>query len=97
MALNGLHAIAETPVSVEYRGKRIETGYRADVIVEQQVLLELKAVERLMPIHEAQTLTYLRLSSLRIGLLINFNVVSLKNGIKRLAAPRRIRFEPLTP
>ena len=91
----GLAAVAEVPVSLHYHGRTIETGYRADIIVEQKVLLELKATERLLQIHQAQALTYLRLSQLQIGLLINFNVVSLKNGIRRLAVPP-LR-TPLTP
>ena len=61
----------------------IDWGYTADIIVDGQVILELKAVERTLPLHEAQLLTYLRLSPCRIGLLINFNTVSLTDGIKR--------------
>jgi GxxExxY protein len=70
---------------VEYRGLRIECGYRVDLMVEHQVIVELKAVERILPVHEAQLLTYLRLSSLPVGLLLNFNVPLMKAGIKRLA------------
>lgn len=58
-------------------------GFRADVIVEDAVLLELKAVEKILPVHEAQMLTYLKLSGIRTGLLMNFNAMPLKNGIKR--------------
>jgi len=64
-------------------GLEIAGAYRADIIVEGSVLLELKAVERLVPIHHAQLLTYLRLSGLRLGLLLNFNVPRLKDGIRR--------------
>ena len=67
-----------------YKGAAIEPGFRADLIVEDSVLLELKAVEKLLPIHEAQVLTYLKLSGIRTGLLLNFNAMPLKNGIKRL-------------
>ena len=79
-----LRARAEIPTPIDYRGTRLETGFRCDLLVEECVLLELKAVERLMPIHEAQVMTYLRLANVKVALLLNFNVVSLKNGIKRL-------------
>jgi len=71
----------ELPVS--YKGVELSCGYRLDVVVQGAVVLELKAVERLLPIHEAQLLTYLRLSRKRVGLLINFNVTTLKKGIVR--------------
>jgi len=69
---------------VFYKGLQLECGYRLDLLVEDRVIVELKAVEALLPIHEAQLLTYLKLRKLRLGLLINFNVPILKNGIKRL-------------
>jgi GxxExxY protein len=62
----------------------MECGYRADVIVENKVLIEIKCVEALADIHKAQTLTYLRLTNIKLGLLINFNVILLKDGIKRI-------------
>lgn len=74
----------QVPLPVEYKGIKLECGYRLDVLVDSLVILELKAVEQLEPIHEAQLLTYLRLSKLWLGLLINFNVPVVKNGIKRL-------------
>lgn len=61
----------------------LEAGYRLDLVVEESVLLELKSVEKIEPIHEAQLMTYMRLSGLRVGLLINFNVLALHTGIKR--------------
>lgn len=67
-----------------YKSIRLDCGYRIDVVVEEQVILELKTVERLMPIHEAQILTYLKLSGLRIGLLLNFNSAVLKDGMQRI-------------
>ena len=67
-----------------YKGLEIDAAYRIDILVEGIVLLELKAVDKLEPIHEAQLLTYLRLSNRWLGLLMNFNTVVLKNGIKRL-------------
>jgi GxxExxY protein len=72
------------PLPVIYKSIRLDCGYRIDMVVEEQVILELKTVERLMPIHEAQILTYLKLSGLRIGLLLNFNSAVLKNGMRRI-------------
>lgn len=79
----GLSVRQEVPLSVIYEGMRFDKGYRADIIVEDTVLLELKAVERLQPVHKAQTLTYLYLSRCTIGLLMNFNCVLLKHGLHR--------------
>lgn len=72
-------------IPIAYRNLRIEAGFRADLLVEGCVLVELKAVETLLDIHTAQVLTYLKLTKLHIALLINFNTTLLKNGIKRLA------------
>jgi GxxExxY protein len=74
----------QVPLPVTYKQVRLDLGYRLDVVVEQQVVLELKTVERLLPIHEAQLLTYLRLSGMKTGLLLNFFSPVLKDGIKRL-------------
>ena len=82
--LSGMSARQEMPIPFEYRGVPLECGYRADIVVEHKVLLELKTVERLLPIHEAQLLTYLKLSKLHIGLLLNFNTTRLRDGLKRL-------------
>jgi GxxExxY protein len=68
---------------IRYDGVEIDSGYLADIVVRDEVILELKAVENLHPLHEAQLLTYLRLSTCRTGLLINFNTVSLTDGIRR--------------
>ena len=68
---------------VVYKKIRLDCGYRMDIVVDNRLLLELKSVEILLPIHEAQLLTYLKLSGIRTGLLLNFNVAVLKNGIKR--------------
>jgi GxxExxY protein len=70
---------------IEYKGIKLDCNYRLDVLVDRQLILEIKACEALLPIHEAQLLTYLKLSGLKIGLLINFNVPMLKDGIKRIA------------
>jgi GxxExxY protein len=68
---------------IEFNGLHVESGYRLDLLVEDRVIVELKSIESLLPIHEAQLLTYLKLSRKRVGLLINFNVTILKDGIRR--------------
>jgi GxxExxY protein len=69
---------------VTYKQKKLDIGYRIDLMVQNNVIIEIKAVDALNPIHFAQIMTYLKLSECRIGLLINFNVVSLKDGIQRI-------------
>ena len=69
---------------IDYDGLKIDAGYRIDLLVEEAIIVELKSVEKILPIHEAQLLTYLKLSNLKVGLLINFNVLRIKDGIKRL-------------
>jgi len=81
---SGLQIAAQKEIPIKYKGQSIESGFRADLIVENKVLIELKSVDQLIPVHTAQVLTYLKLTGLRTGLLINFNVQLLKNGIKRL-------------
>ena len=82
----GLRVEREVVLPVKYKGRLVDGAYRADLIVEGAVLVELKAVERLLPIHDAQTLTYLRLGGLRVGLLLNFFNCRLKDGIRRFVA-----------
>jgi GxxExxY protein len=74
----------QVPVSISYKGIRIRMGYRIDMLVENAVVVELKLVKGLHPIHEAQLLSYLKLSDRRLGLLINFNVLRLRNDITRI-------------
>ncbi|HVA13465.1 MAG TPA: GxxExxY protein [Stellaceae bacterium] len=74
----------QEPLPVFYKGVRLECGYRMDIVVANELIIEVKAIERLMPIHDAQMLTYLRLSGHRVGLLMNFNSVVLKNGLRRI-------------
>jgi GxxExxY protein len=81
---SGLSFRRQVPLPVVYKAIRLDCGYRIDVVVEEQVILELKTVERLMPIHEAQILTYLKLSGLHTGLLLNFNSAVLKDGMRRI-------------
>jgi GxxExxY protein len=71
-------------IEVEYKGLKLESKYRIDILVDNLVIVELKACDELLPIHEAQLLTYLKLTRMEVGLLINFNVAVLKEGIKRM-------------
>lgn len=79
----GLEVERQVPLPVVYDGIELDASYYLDIVVENRVILELKSVERIMAIHEAQLLTYLKLTKKKLGLLINFNVELLKNGIKR--------------
>ncbi len=74
----------QVPLPIEYKGIRVDSAYRLDLLIEDAIIVELKAVNMIEPIHEAQLLTYLRLTNLWLGLIINFNVSLLKNGIKRI-------------
>jgi GxxExxY protein len=74
----------QVPLPVVYKGIKLDCGYRIDVLVNDLVIIELKTVEKLLPIHDAQLLTYLKLYNRPLGLLMNFNVPALKDGIKRL-------------
>ena len=71
-------------IGIDYKGTRLNCGFRADLIVENKLLIELKAIERILPIHEAQLLTYVKLSEIGTGLILNFNTKVLKDGIKRM-------------
>ncbi len=89
----------QKPLPVVYRDVKLDCGYRLDLLVEEAVIVEVKAVDRLMPIHQAQLLSYLKLSGCKVGLLINFNVRILKDGIRQvvndfpdsLRSPRALR------
>ena len=80
----GIEVASEVPLPVVYQGKKLEVGYRIDLVVEGRVVIEVKSVETIHPIHEAQILSYMRLSGISVGLLINFNVLHLRDGIKRM-------------
>lgn len=82
--LRQIHYKRQQALPVKYKGVKLDCGYRIDILVENLVVLELKSVDSLEPIHDAQLLTYLKLTGLKVGLLINFNVPVLKQGIKRL-------------
>ena len=81
--LRGIPFERQVPLPLEYRGIRLECGYRLDILVASLVVIEVKSVEAIAPIHEAQLITYLRLGGWKVGLLMNFNVVVLKDGIRR--------------
>ena len=82
--LRGVSLERQKQLSVLYKGKRLDCGYRLDIVVEKAIILELKSCEKIEPIHKAQLLTYLKLSSLALGLILNFNVPVMKNGIVRM-------------
>ena len=83
LTLRGMPFVCERPLPVAYKGLRLDCGYRVDLVVADAVVVELKTVDRLAPVHDAQLLTYLRLGGWKVGLLINFNVELLRNGIHR--------------
>ena len=85
LVLRGLSVERQKPVSLEYKGASLGDGFRIDMLINDQLIVEIKAVDRIQPIHEAQLLTYLRLTSKQLGLLINFNERILKSGVKRVA------------
>lgn len=74
----------QKPLPLEYKGVKLDCGYRMDIVVDNSVIVEVKCVDRIAPVHEAQTLTYLKLSGIRVGLIINFYTDVLRRGIKRL-------------
>jgi GxxExxY protein len=83
LTLRGVPFRSQVEIPVEYKGVRLDCGYRIDLLVDNRVVVELKSIERLQRVHEAQLITYLRLSGTRVGLLINFNVPVLRQGIVR--------------
>ena len=86
---NGLHFESERHVPIEYKGRRMRSALRIDVLVEGCIVVELKAVDALHPIHQAQVITYLKLTGFPAGLLMNFNAVTLRAGLRRLDHPDR--------
>jgi len=84
LTLRKINFRRQQSLPVEYKGVKLDCGYRIDLIIEALILIELKSIEKLLPIHEAQVLTYLKLTGLKVGLLINFNVAALRRGIKRI-------------
>jgi GxxExxY protein len=92
LSLRKIQFECQRPLPVTYKGVKLDCGYRADLIVDERVLVEVKAVDQLAAIHDAQLLSYLKLSGLKVGLLINFNVRILTHGVRRkvLGAPEEI-------
>ena len=82
--LRGLSLDRQKPLAVQYKGIKLDCGYRLDVVVENAIILELKSCEKIESIHKAQLLTYLKLTGLNLGLLLNFNVIVMKDGIVRI-------------
>jgi GxxExxY protein len=98
LSLAGVKFERQKTLPVSYKSVKLDCGYRLDVVLEGSLIVELKTVDQLLPIHEAQLLTYLKLSGISLGLLINFNVPTLKQGLKRIvnnfpdfSAPPRLR------
>jgi GxxExxY protein len=81
---SGIPFVQQMEIPLTYKGTQIECGYRADLVVDSALLVELKSIDALLPIHQAQLLTYMKLANVQTGLLINFNVPLLKDGIKRM-------------
>lgn len=84
LAEAGLEFKRQVALPVVYKGVKLDCGYRMDVVVEESVIIEIKAVERIVPVHEAQLLSYLKLTGIKVGLLLNFHVPVLRSGIKRI-------------
>ena len=84
LSLQSIPFQRQVALPITYKGIALDCGYRLDILVQEQVVVEIKAIEALLPIHEAQLLSYLRLGGWKVGLLINFHVPLLKNGIRRL-------------
>jgi GxxExxY protein len=84
LKLRGVSFDRQRPLPIEYKGERLDCGYRLDIVVENRIILELKSCEAIEPIHKAQLLTYLRLAGLSLGLLLNFNVTVMRDGIVRI-------------
>jgi GxxExxY protein len=82
--LQGVSFERQRPLPIEYKGERLDCGYRLDIVVENRIILELKSCEEIEPIHRAQLLTYLKLAGLSLGLLSNFNVTVMRDGIVRI-------------
>ena len=87
LGLRGVAVRRQVAVPIVYKDTHLDAGLRMDLVVDDLVVVEVKAVEKLLPVHQAQVLTYLKLSRLRLGILVNFNVPLLKNGIHRLTLP----------
>ncbi len=83
LSIRGIPFERQIPIPVEYKGVKLDCGYRADIVVDETILIEIKAIDSMLSIHDAQLLSYLKLGGWKIGLLINFNVELLKHGLRR--------------
>lgn len=84
LSLQSLKFLRQVPLPVNYKGVSLDCGYRLDLVAEERVIIELKSVRKLEPIHDAQVLTYLKMTGLKLGLLLNFNVSLMRDGIRRI-------------
>ena len=80
----GFHVERQKPISISFNGMNFDEGFRADLVVEKKVIVELKSIEKVIPTHKKQLLTYIKLSGMRVGLLINFSEYLIKNGVTRI-------------
>ncbi|HET8935070.1 MAG TPA: GxxExxY protein [Polyangiales bacterium] len=94
LGVAGIAFERQKTLPVLYKGLKLQPSYRLDLIVEDQLLIELKAVERLLPVHEAQVITYLKLSGLPVGLLVNFHTAAIKHGLRRLINNKNLTGSP---
>jgi GxxExxY protein len=94
LTLRGLNFARQKPISIEYKGNLLEQAYRVDLVVEETLLLEIKSVDTLLPIHAAQVVTYLRVAGLPSGLLVNFNALTIRDGLRRLWRNPKISRSP---
>ena len=85
LMLNAIPFRFEAPLPVDYKGVKLDFGYRLDLVVDEQLIVELKAVDQIIGLHQAQLMTYMKLSKVSLGLLINFNVTRLVDGVKRMS------------
>ena len=84
LKLRGIHVSRQVPMPIHYKGVKVDAGYRLDLLLENSVVVELKMVQSILPIHQAQLLSYLKLGKFRLGYLLNFHVHRMKDGIKRM-------------
>jgi GxxExxY protein len=84
LSLRGISFQRQVPLPISYRGLELDCGYKLDIVINQSVIIEVKAISKVLPVHRAQVLTYLKLTNLRLGLLINFNVEVLRSGLYRI-------------
>jgi GxxExxY protein len=97
LSLRGLQFERQRPIPIVYKGVRLDCGYRLDIVLGELLIIEIKAVERLLAIHQAQLLTYLKLTGIPAALLVNFNAITLKTGLRRLTRKRDLLLPSFPP